>query len=231
MGLFQGKQKPHAKPPINETSDGVQQFFGKYFHELRVRGRVYFEDAIDEQVTQFKQDLDATITQANDELKKHIVKRLDEQFAENNRVIHDIQNTTLQSVIKSTKVLEGQHRQLLVSLQKSVANQEAAFSTMFDDSKARMAAIQQAQDTAIKTLETGVKALETQQSQLSALLQKNITVQETALVTAFEENMAQIVEHYLIEAVEEQYDLKAQLPAIIKYMEANKQAIVDDVKL
>jgi hypothetical protein len=51
------------------------------------------------------------------------------------------------------------------------------------------------------------------------------------LVTAFESNMAQIVEHYLLGALGDQYDLKAQLPSIIKQMEANKDVIVEDMKL
>lgn len=51
------------------------------------------------------------------------------------------------------------------------------------------------------------------------------------LVDAFEQNMAQIIEHYLLGALGDQYDLKAQLPSIIKQMQDNKQAIVDDMKL
>ena len=43
--------------------------------------------------------------------------------------------------------------------------------------------------------------------------------------------MAAIVERYLLGALGDQYDLKAQLPAIIKQMEENKQAIADDMKL
>lgn len=43
--------------------------------------------------------------------------------------------------------------------------------------------------------------------------------------------MARIVENYLVAAIGEQYNLKSQLPSIIKQLEENKQAIVDDIKL
>ena len=43
--------------------------------------------------------------------------------------------------------------------------------------------------------------------------------------------MAQVVEHYLLGALGDQYDVKAQLPSIIKQLEDNKQVIVDDMKL
>jgi hypothetical protein len=62
-------------------------------------------------------------------------------------------------------------------------------------------------------------------------LEANVREQESALVTAFQENMAQTIEHYLPESLGDQYDVKAQLPAIIQQMENNKQAIVDDMKL
>jgi hypothetical protein len=43
--------------------------------------------------------------------------------------------------------------------------------------------------------------------------------------------MAVVVEHYLLGALGEQYDMKAQLPMIIKQMDANKKAMMDDMKL
>jgi hypothetical protein len=43
--------------------------------------------------------------------------------------------------------------------------------------------------------------------------------------------MAQIVEHYLLGALGDQFDMKAQLPSILQQLEENKQAIVDDMKL
>ena len=66
---------------------------------------------------------------------------------------------------------------------------------------------------------------------LTSTLQKNVADQQNMLVDSFQDNMAAIVENYLLGALGDQYDLKAQLPAIIKQMEDNKQAIVDDMRL
>ena len=66
---------------------------------------------------------------------------------------------------------------------------------------------------------------------MAETLEANAAKQQEILAKAFEENMAQVIEHYLLGALGDQYDLKAQLPAIIKQMEENKQAIVDDMKL
>lgn len=43
--------------------------------------------------------------------------------------------------------------------------------------------------------------------------------------------MAQIIEHYLLETLGQQFDLKAQLPYIIEQMEANKKDMIEDMQL
>jgi hypothetical protein len=47
----------------------------------------------------------------------------------------------------------------------------------------------------------------------------------------YEENMAKIIEHYVLEALGDQFDLKAQLPYIVAQMEANKQNMAEDMRL
>jgi len=231
MGLFQGKQKTDKQTPIDEKSDGVQKFFDGYFHELRVRGRVYFEQAVDENVDAFKKDLEATISGANAELKKHIVERLEEQFAENHEIIQEAQKAALVSLTTSAKEVADKQRELGEKVQKDITDQETALSGMLEGSKSRIAEINRAQDEALQSLTGSVKAVEDLHREINDRLQKSIADQEAMILNAFEENMARIIEHYLLEALGDQYDLKAQLPAIIQQMEANKQAMADDMKL
>lgn len=231
MGLFQGKQKTDQKPPLDEKSDGVQKFFDGYFHELRIRGRVYFEETIDESVADFKKELDATINDANAELKKHIVEKLEAQFAENHEIIQEAQKAALVSLTTSAKEVADKQRELGEKVQKDISNQETALSGMLEGSKSRIAEINRAQDEALQSLTSSVKAVEDLHREINDRLQKSIADQEAMIMSAFEENMARIIEHYLLEALGDQYDLKAQLPAIIQQMEANKQAMADDMKL
>lgn len=230
MGLFQGKQKPDDKP-IDETSDGVQRFFDDYFTELRERGQTIFDAAVEEHATKFRRDLDATISDANADLKKRISERLDEQFAENNEVIRGAQTAALKSLTDSATALKDQQEQLGARMQKSIVAQEAMLVGLFEDSKHQITSIQAAQAKALQSLEASVEALEDQHRELAQAMQKSIAEQEATLVHAFEDNMAQIIEYYLLGALGDQYDLKAQLPAIIQQMEQNKQAIVDDMQL
>jgi hypothetical protein len=91
--------------------------------------------------------------------------------------------------------------------------------------------MKEAQDAALKWLNQSAQALNDQYQTINTTLQKNVAAQQEMLVSGFQSNMAAIVEHYLLGALGDQYDLKAQLPAIIKQMEENKQAIADDMKL
>ncbi len=252
MGLFQGK-KGHKKSS-DPALDAVELVFDDEFREdLKNRGRLYFERVINENAALFKQDLDATVTYVSTELKQHVARQLDEQFTEINRVnaelrehiakqldeqfveysktMNDAKDLALQALGRSAQALEQQHQQLALSLEKSVANQDAMLTSALQDKQAQVIEMKEAQDAAMQALNRSAHALREQHEQLSSMLEKTIADQKAMVVDTFQQNMAQVIEHYLLDAVGDQYDIKAQLPAIIKQMEENKQAIADDMKL
>lgn len=240
MGLL------NRKPSSDET-DGPLHFFDEYFREeLRRKGREYFEKVIDENGLIFKKDLNATVTQVNADLKDHVTKQLDEaiehintevnkqldeQFVEFGKSMKEAQDEALKSLNQKAEALLQQHQQLADTLQKSVAAQEASMAGLFENNKARITAMNEAQVLALQWMSRSVKSLEEQNQQLGDALQKSVTSQKELLVNGFEQNMAQVIEHYLLGALGEQYDLKAQLPSIMKQMEANKDTMVEDIKL
>lgn len=103
--------------------------------------------------------------------------------------------------------------------------------SLFQENMGKIAAVKEANDAALKSLNQSIAELEEQNTHLSEALEAKIAKQEEMMMQAFEGNMAQIIEHYILGALGDQYDLKAQLPSIIKQMEENKSAIVDDMKL
>lgn len=249
MGLFKHKQAKGMSP--DDMAAAEQHFLDENFREeLRNHGRLYFEKVINENGVLFKQDLDATITQINadlkdhtikqldetiaqisTELKDHVTKQLDEHFMEYDKAMKTAQDEALQSITRSAQAFQDQHAQLTTTLQKSIANQEVMMSSVFEQNMARMTATKDVQDAALVSLNESAKSIQDKYQELSAALESNVASQEAMLVNAFEQNMARIIEHYLLGALGDQYDLKAQLPSIIKQMEANKQAIADDMKL
>ncbi len=157
--------------------DATHLFNKEFREELRNRGRLRFEKIIDENAMFLKQDLDMTISQLNDYMKQQISAKLDAEFAEYAKAMHE------------------------------------------------------AQELALSSLQKTAQEVETQRLQLADALKKDVAARETALLKVYEENMAKIVEHYVLLSLGDQFDLKAQLPYIISQMEANKADIMEDMRL
>lgn len=248
MALFDHKKK---KTPEELAADKVELYFDERFRkELQGIGRAYFEKIIKEDAERFKEDLNSTITevkselkghiverldptiaQVNKELKLHIMEQLDTQFVEYTKAIKDAQDAALESLARTTEALHAQHEQLSTNLQQNVANQSALLINVFEENRARFAAMKDAQDAALQQLAQTAQAIEAERQELSDILQKNAAAHEQKLIDAFQQNMAVVVQKWVLEAVGDEFDLKAQMPSIIKQMETNQQAIADDMKL
>ncbi len=231
MGLFQSKHHPKNGAPIDETSDGVQRFFDGYFEELKKRGDAYFTSAFETNATAFKEDLEKTSARISVELKEHMAQRLDDLFVENGKAMKDAQDLATQAVTRSTEALQQQQKQLGDDMQRDIAEQRALLKAAFDENKAHVEAMRQTQAAAVEWLNKSAQAMQEQHQQLLEAMRQDVANQQKMVMEAFDANMAQVVEHYLLDALSDQYDLKAQLPSIIKQMEANKQAMADDIAL
>lgn len=253
MGLFQHKQHSNQKSrsPIVEVFENEKNFFDESFREeIRTHAREYFETVIKDNVVLFKEDLDeavasiskdlkthtieeldSTIAKVNSELKEHALHQLDEKFAAYGKEMKETQDATLATLNKSAEKLEVQYQELTTTIQKSIANQGVMINGVFEENMNRMIAMKDEQAAALQTIKDSAQSLQEQAAGMGEALRKNIEEQENIIVTAFQDNMAQIIEHYLLGALGDQYDLKAQLPSIIKQMEENKDAIIGDMKL
>ncbi len=251
MGLFQHKQDGKKKLSEEEMLSAEEHFFDEYFREeLRNHGRWYFEKVINQNGQLFKEDLQETITQVNVELKEHITKQLDaaiaridaelkdhttkqlqDQFAEYGESLKTAQAEALKLVTESAQKLQEQHKELSIALDKNVTEQQSLLHAAFDENKSQITAMKDAQDSALKWLNQSAQELHDKYREISETLDKNVKAQQQLMVEGFQNNMAAVIEHYLLESLGEQFDLKAQLPAIIQQMEAHKQEIVDDMQL
>jgi DNA anti-recombination protein RmuC len=227
MALFSKK-----KSAIDEAADKAELFFDESFRgELRTRGRLYFEKVINENAALFKEDLDATIAHVYIDLKDHLTKQLDQQFADYAKTMKQAQDQAMSQLNDSVQNLQKQHEALGEELKKSIEYQEAMLGNVFDKSKTQIETMNHTQEEALKSLTDALQSLQHQRDTLGETLDKVVAAEKDTLTKAYQDNAALIIEHYLLGALGDQYDMKAQLPAIIKQMEENKQTIVDDIKL
>jgi len=88
-----------------------------------------------------------------------------------------------------------------------------------------------AQELTLGTLQRTAEELEQQRQELSAAMKKSVTAREAGILNSFETNMAEVVEHYVMQSLGEQFDMKSQLPYIMKQMEEHKKEMMEDMLL
>lgn len=90
--------------------------------------------------------------------------------------------------------------------------------------------ITDAKQLAIESINKTQSALEEQRQVMGQQLTEELTKEKERLVKRFEENMADIVNHYVLAAIGNQIDLNDQLEFILADLEANKKEIIQDIK-
>ena len=90
--------------------------------------------------------------------------------------------------------------------------------------------INDAKQLAIDSIQKTQDTIEQQRELLSAQLTEQMTSEKSRTLARFEGRMADVVNHYVLEAVGDQIDLSEQLDFILAQLESNKEAIMRDIK-
>lgn len=89
--------------------------------------------------------------------------------------------------------------------------------------------IMDAKQLAIDSIQKTNQAIEQQRQVLGEQVRQQIEAEKTQLIKRFEENMASIINHYIMLAVGDQINLSDQLEFILGELAANRQAILEDI--
>lgn len=90
--------------------------------------------------------------------------------------------------------------------------------------------IMDAKQLAIESIQKTNAAIDEQRKLMSEEVQKEIIAEKQQTIKRFEDNMGDIVNHYVLEAIGNQIDLSDQLEYILGELNANKQAIIEDIQ-
>ena len=89
--------------------------------------------------------------------------------------------------------------------------------------------ISDAKQLAIESISKTQEAVEEQRQAMGAQLKAEVDKEKALVISRFEENLGQIINHYLLAAIGDQIDLNDQLNYIISNLESNKAAIIRDI--
>lgn len=90
--------------------------------------------------------------------------------------------------------------------------------------------IMDAKQLAVESIQKTNAAIDEQRQAMSQQVQQEILAEKQQIIARFEQNMTDIVNHYVLAAVGDQIDLNDQLDYILADLEANKHAIIEDIQ-
>ena len=102
--------------------------------------------------------------------------------------------------------------------------------TLQEEFKKYEQSIVDAKQIALESIEKTVATIEQQRQFLEQQMKSETDAQKKRMVERFETEMATIVNHYVQQAIGNQIDLTEQMDFIINEMQANKQAIIEDIQ-
>jgi hypothetical protein len=102
--------------------------------------------------------------------------------------------------------------------------------TLQEEFKKYEQSIADAKQIALGSIEKTITTIEQQRQFMEQQIQAQAQANKERMVKQFEKDMAGVVNHYVIQAIGNQIDLSHQLEYILAELEANKQAIIEDVK-
>lgn len=89
--------------------------------------------------------------------------------------------------------------------------------------------INDAKQLAVESIQKTNAAIDEQRALLGQEVHKEIMAEKKQLVHRFEQNMTDIINHYVVAAIGNQIDLNDQLEFILADLQQNKQAIIEDM--
>ena len=89
--------------------------------------------------------------------------------------------------------------------------------------------INDAKDMALESIGKTQETIEQQRKAMAEQIAQELKDEKNRLAKRFEENLGEIINHYVLQAIGNQIDLNDQLEYILSDLEENKEAIIKDI--
>lgn len=117
-----GSQNLLDDETINNTISHI--FNDEFREELRNRGRLYFENVINENAMFLQQDLQLTTSQLNEYLKNEITQKLKIEFEKYEESINDAKQLAVSAIQKTNEAIDEQRQILSSEVQKQIIQEK-----------------------------------------------------------------------------------------------------------
>lgn len=140
------------------------------------------------------------------------------------------QEASIEELKTSLAETSRQTEALRQAMKNDVDQQALQLKAAYQENIETTTDLKREQAAAIAALQQTVASLNEQQGVLRRLITDAVARQKALATEMIDENMARIVEHYLVEALGERSSLVKDLPNILEKMEENKHDMMEDMK-
>jgi len=102
--------------------------------------------------------------------------------------------------------------------------------TLQEEFKKYEQSITDAKQLALDSIDKTIATIEQQRAFLQQQLQSQYQAQKDDVIKHLEQDMAKIINHYVVQAIGNQIDISDQLNYILSEIERNKPAIIEDIR-
>ncbi len=141
------------------------------------------------------------------------------------------QEAVLASLTAGAEAVRQQSAHVEHDLRQTIEQQKMALGAVYQENLTRVQAAGTAQTEALEQVRASAVALQERHQQLTQFIEGITEQQKIMMGEVVNNNIARIIEHYIIGALGEQSELRTQLPGILQQMEQHKQDMVDDITL
>ncbi len=139
------------------------------------------------------------------------------------------QEASIEELKTSLAETSRQTEALRQAMKNDVDQQALQLKAAYQENIETTTDLKHEQAAAIAALQQTVASLNEQQGVLQRLITDAVARQKALATEMIDENMARIVEHYLVEALGERSSLVKDLPNILEKMEENKHDMMEDM--
>lgn len=212
----------------NQLSDRLKQFDAVAAESRDAMTQSLNHDTQD--MREKYQQLSASLQQVVAQQEVLMASVFQDQKARAETIQHE-QDVMLGSLRTAADATRQQAEHIAEDLRHTIDQQKTSLDTIYQENLTRVQEVSAVQTETLGRLTASAAALEQKHQEMTQFLDKTVADEKAMMAQTVGDNMARIIEHYIIGALGEQSELRSQLPGIMQQMEQHKKEMMDDIAL
>jgi hypothetical protein len=208
--VVHGKANASGGHPYATVGEAINDVLDdEYKAKLREASSEKLQKVIDRDAAEIEGELLHNAKEVGEYIHTEVARQMDEALASLRKNVETAQTFLVETAAKNGAVVEKTSQEMVNHILMATNGSEK----LINDAAA-----------------TSAEAIKNQATVAAKDFQQQIETYKEHMTTAFEQNMTHVVAYYVRKAMADRLELDDQLGFIIAELEANKQAMIEDIK-